>query len=277
MLSFQGARASSPFPPLPARLVDAFGPGELRLRPFGTAMPDLGLDFSRPAPEVVTELLSCCAERDDGTAPDARLFGQLSVGARIVCLLLLIGLDGVETLAAELTCPVSDCGEQHEIDLTLEEILTYADTSSDEPFSVDLGTSLLSLRRPTGNDQLQWLKAGFRDLSAARLGVLRSLALSELPPDLADPQLAQIEDALDERDPLVCFTVRTACPACQAAAVHEVALADLALPVLRAAQSRLLETVHELASRYGWSEAAVLEIPAWRRERYRSLIGPTGV
>jgi hypothetical protein len=265
-----------PFPPLPARLVDAFGPGGLRLRRFGTAPPDLELDFDGPVPELVTEIISCCAERRDGTAPDRRRVAELSVSARIVCLLLLAGLEGVETLTATLACPAAGCGERFEVDLTLDEVLAFARTDADEPFTVELDGALVSFRRPTGSDQLAWRGAHFRDAPAARLAVLRTLALSDLPPDLAEAQLATIEAALDEHDPLVRFGLTAACPACETQAVHEVALADIALQVLRGAQSRLVETVHVLASRYGWGEAAVLGIPAWRRQRYLSLIGTAG-
>jgi hypothetical protein len=276
MVSFQRSLSSLPFPPLPARFIDAYEPGELRLRRFGTEMADLDLDFNRPAPQVVTQVIGCCAWRADGMKLDETLFGELSVSTRIVCLLLLAGLDGVEKLVAGLTCPVPDCGGQYEVDLTLDEVLAYGQTDADEPLRVDLDTFVLSLRRPTGNDQLAWLNAGFRNVQAARLGILRSLALSELPEDLAELQLVQIEAALDENDPLVCFSLTTPCPACETAAVHEVSLSDLALRVLRGAQSRLVEIVHLLASHYGWSEAAVLEIPAWRRERYLLLIGASG-
>ena len=37
--------------------------------------------------------------------------------------------------------------------------------------------------------------------------------------------------------------------------------------------SAVLEDVHLIASRYGWPEAAILDLPGWRRARYAALIG----
>jgi hypothetical protein len=36
---------------------------------------------------------------------------------------------------------------------------------------------------------------------------------------------------------------------------------------------RLLQTIHLLASSYGWSEQAILAMSAWRRQRYVEMIG----
>jgi hypothetical protein len=276
MVAIHGFPASQPFPPLPAHLGDAYRPGELRLRRYGTQRADLELDFRRPAPELITAIIAACTERLDGAALEQSFFAELSVSTRIVCLLLLARLDGVDTLSAPLVCPAFECGERYEVDLTLAEILAFAQTENAEPITVDLGESRVSLRKPTGHDQMAWQSGRFPDVAAARLTMLRSLALSDLPHDLGDPELARIEAALDESDPLVCFSLTAACPSCEAEAGHEIALADMALQVLRAAQSRLIESVHALASRYGWSETAVLEIPDWRRQRYLSLIGWVG-
>lgn len=263
-------------PHLPKRLSEAFGAGELRLRRFGADASALDLDFDQSPPVVVSEVLACCAAPGYGTAPAPSLFAELTVSTRVVGLLQLVGLEGVETLVVDLACPDPNCGERCEVDLTLDEILAFADDDTDEPFTLELQTSPLTMRRPTGADQMAWLGARFEDVRAGRIAILRTLALSELPEDLDDSSVTHIEAALDAHDPLVCFSLTTACPACDAVAVHEVSLTDLALRVLRVAQARLFQSVHVLASHYGWSEAAVLELPPWRRARYLSLVERAG-
>ena len=84
--------------------------------------------------------------------------------------------------------------------------------------------------------------------------------------------LHRMEGALDAADPLVRAAVEAACPDCGRTSEHEMDLAGFVLARLARAQDALLETVHLLASRYHWSEAEILALPAWRRARYVALL-----
>lgn len=66
--------------------------------------------------------------------------------------------------------------------------------------------------------------------------------------------------------------LQLACPAC--GAQHAVALDPLSVlwRELRHAAQRLLAEVHELAWAYGWSEAAILGLPAPRRQAYLAQV-----
>jgi hypothetical protein len=63
------------------------------------------------------------------------------------------------------------------------------------------------------------------------------------------------------------------CPACQ----HEwLAMFDILSffwTEIEAWAYRTLRQVHTLASAYGWREADVLAISAWRRQRYLEMVG----
>src|SRR5512132_2536505 len=98
--------SSLAFPPLPQHLSGAFAGDALRLRRFGSSTRDLDIDFALPLPHLVSELIACCTLTPDGRDLDRALAGELEVSARIVCLLRLAELEGVESLSAVFTCPV---------------------------------------------------------------------------------------------------------------------------------------------------------------------------
>jgi hypothetical protein len=77
-------------------------------------------------------------------------------------------------------------------------------------------------------------------------------------------------------DPLVDFSVASTCPACGATAELPVDLEELALSRFAVRQRALLQEVHVLASRYGWSEDDILALPPARRARYVRMIEDEG-
>ncbi len=244
----------------------------LRLRRFGQAAADLDIDFGSPVPDLVTELIAVCGSRSDGGVLGRGPVRQLSLSIRTACLLTLARMEGVEALSLRLQCSDPSCSEAFELDVGIDEALAFAAADAEAEFEVSVGGATLRLRRPTGNDQLEWLGASFSTADLARLAILRSLVVSHLPFDLPADWSDGLEAALAEHDPLVCFTVQVVCPFCNVSYSHELPLANLAVSVLRAAQVRFIALVHRLASRYGWTEHDVLGLPAWRRDRYAALI-----
>lgn len=76
-------------------------------------------------------------------------------------------------------------------------------------------------------------------------------------------------------EPQATLEVTGHCPACGAEQNLGNDLEAAALALLQNRQHALLLTIHQLASHYGWSEAQVLAIPAWRRAYYLGLIKQT--
>jgi hypothetical protein len=85
-----------------------------------------------------------------------------------------------------------------------------------------------------------------------------------------------LNQVLDDLDPLVNFSLAVTCPHCGLPSQPEIDLGAWALQILQRVQQRLIETVHRLACRYHWTEAEILALPEWRRDRYLALIDREG-
>jgi hypothetical protein len=229
-------------------------------RRFGEAS-DLGLDLtSQERPLAMTELLTSC------TSPPltTEAVWDLSVGQRTGLLLALAAADGLEEIDAELRC--ARCRETLEVTFAINELLDAARTADCPQVEV----AGRAFRLPTGRDQLSWMRQAWGSEREAHLMMASSLALDGKPVDAG--LLPAIEAALDQADPLLRAPVEAACSECAHSAEYEIDLAAFALDRFRRVQERLIESVHVLASRYHWSEADILGMPEWRRERYLALV-----
>lgn len=269
-----------PFPNLPEEVSAAHPVTDLALRRFGLYESDLDIDFDRtPRPHLVTQVLERCTKSGQRESVDQTLFWQLPVGKRIECLLALHLLEGESQTTLSFRCPNTMCGEESEITLSLEEVAAVQkDAYSTDRVEIRVGNEILSLRRPTGSDQLAWLNGTFADRAAARREMVRTLlihdnddvdAREDLP---RDELLERVEDAMEEHDPLINFRLTVKCPACETTNLVAIDLEDLSLRGLRNAQRRLLTSIHRLAAHYHWSEEQIFAVPSWRRAQYLSLI-----
>ena len=234
-------------------------------RAFGSAV-DLEVDFARDdRATLVTAVLARCA-----TPHDASHWWAQAVSTRTSALLrVLAASDGESALSLVARCGA--CGESLEFELPLAALGAAEADYSSRPLRVTLpGRPALSLRRPTGDDLRAWRHAGWTSRPDAVRRMVDALRIAgPLPTADDEPALAA---ALAEQDPLVAFAVDCRCPHCDAAQSVSVDLEGIALSRLAARQDALLRDVHRLASRYGWTEAEVLAVPATRRRRYLALI-----
>jgi hypothetical protein len=254
----------------------------LTLRSFGLLAEDREVDFAAPRPLLETQVLNCCTQDAAGYSLPEEFFWSLEVGERIHCLLIIAALGAPDTgLDIDLRCPYSECAEEMEISPTLREIASLREVDDSGPLiPVHLGRESISLRRPTGRDQLLWLNRSFKDEESAARIMAQALVVDDAQDLLGeaanDDWLDPVSEVLAAADPLVDFTIRTPCPYCGAEATHHLDLGALALQRLQAAQGRLLTTIHILASRYHWSEEQIMALPSWRRSHYLRLIGQEG-
>jgi len=265
---------TAPYPALPPSFLESAVPalpfrGVLRLRRFGTQLEDLRVDLTgNDRPHAITNILECCTVPGVG-----RDFSwDLPIGKRIECLLVLAALDGAEQVDADLRCP--SCRQMLEVTLTVEELLEGGRAAADATIEVEVDGTTRRFRRPTGRDQLAWMKQAYPDEESVRLEMVASLAVTDGA--VSGAELAPVEAALDRADPLLRSAVLAECPDCGQSAEHEIDLAGFALGRLRRSQDMLFETVHLLASRYHWSEADILNIPEWRRARYVAMLDGRG-
>jgi hypothetical protein len=265
-----GTNELIPLPELP--LWREMRPDRIGLRPFGRAADDLEVDFSwADRAALATHLLDICTA-DVGDLPDG-FYKDITIGKRIEMLLVLAF--GRENAGVPLLINCPNCAEELEIELALAEISDLQSTSDgSETIQVRLGDDRpFFFRKPTGRDQEIWANTVYRDEDAALRAMIDSLAVEpELVENLEPDAFIEIEDALDEADPLVNFSCLVTCEVCGLQHEHEVDLLEIALGKLKSAQNELLLTVHRLAVAYHWSEKEIFEIPNSRRVRYLHLV-----
>jgi hypothetical protein len=236
------------------------------VRAFG-AMEDLDVNFVAPRPYVVSAILGRCAA-------DAQTPWRWTVPRRTQALLAVAQACGVDALTALARCPSEHCGDTLELDL---ELASFVTGDARERCAVNDGTRSIELRVPTGDDQRRWLEsvADAADLNAAMaLSLVTHVNGEAVGGDfgMSAQTLEAIGRELEACDPITALDVAAACPGCSATVDVEIDLEGLLLDVLARTQRDMLDSVHRLASRYHWSEAEVLALPAWRRAYYLAAI-----
>jgi hypothetical protein len=232
-------------------------------RPFGRAAADLEVDFAAPRPHLATALLAACAVPPLTPAE----CWAMAAGERVAGLLAIAAATGGDALDAIPACAA--CGERLDVALPVAGLLALHASAAG---GGEVTAGAATLRRATGADQAAWWAAGWRDEDQALRGMLATLLVAPAGEGTMEVDLARVDEALAEADPLVAFRVRFACPACGSAQPCPVDLQELALAVLRRAQYELIEDVHRLARAYHWTEDAVAALPPWRRARYLALV-----
>lgn len=266
------------FPSLP----ESSGAGhanDLALRPFGYYENDLKVDFNQPLrPFLITDILECVTRRVSGGEVQPDFFWRLQVGKRIECLLTLATADTDREISSTFRCVNDECGLELEVELSAEEVASQQNEAYETarvPVPVANGT--VALRRPTGNDQREWLKSRFADQATALKSMIRTLLIDEAGEEVIENAssgelVPALERAMEAHDPLVNFNLTVRCSSCETESLLEIDLEELSLQRLRQAQLRLLASVHTLAANYHWSEPQIFTVPYWRRARYLSLI-----
>ncbi|GAB61853.1 MAG: hypothetical protein DWB56_08105 [Candidatus Jettenia sp.] len=268
-----------PFPPISGRTKTKSLNTSLFLRPFGLCEKDLDVDFAQKVrPQLITQILECCTIDKDGKSPDQGFFLDLTMSKRIECLLNIASSGNSSDMPIYLRCLNKACQQMMETGVSMEEF-THVQQKEDKDYcDIRLGCETLSIRRPTGGDQLEWLRYDFTDKDKAVKTMIRTLIRNEEKTlvnqerNIPDEWVKIIDEAMKEFDPLVNFILSVQCPYCGKEDQHEVDLEEILLRRLRKVQLQLLETVHRLAKHYHWSEYQIFSVPPWRRSYYISLL-----
>src|SRR5262245_13930241 len=200
-----------PLPEFPPHLGQDFSADRVGLRRFGIAEIDLAIDFgAQNRAALVTQVLEQCTVDPEGRLPEG-FYRELSAGKRLECLLVLATGGPERSLSLVHKC--GGCGEELELELTLEE-LTELQREADmiETVEVELGGRRIEVRNPRGRDQEAWAGPVFHDERAAAAWMINLLAvdpgtLSDIEPE----SLSTIEGALDKADPLIDFSCDVNC------------------------------------------------------------------
>ncbi len=181
-------------------------------------------------------------------------------------------------------CPA--CGERLEVafnadDLRSANILpAQTDLPSDAhaPTTFTLNDYQIRFRLPNSADLIG--VAALTDSAQARQQLLeaclveitrqtQTLALRELPADVAQA----VAERIGQHESLANLTIASTCPACGHAWEIIFDIVSYFCSEINAWAMRMMREVHILASTYGWREADILAMSAWRRQRYLELIG----
>jgi len=136
----------------------------------------------------------------------------------------------------------------------------------------------VSFRLPTSADLLQ--VASLADARLAHQRLLEAcivsarhrtliVSIAELPPGIMQNIVEQIGQAAA----IANLTISATCPACSHQWEIVFDIVSYLWSEINAWAMRMLREIHVLASTYGWSEADILAMSAWRRQRYLELVG----
>ena len=243
-------------------------------RPFGWLESDLSINFGqRSRPELVTQILRECLHNPPNGVSDPEHVWELTVGERIEALLRIAFKPAGPEFMMALNCLNQNCRQKIELELAIQKLVdTHSKSSNDRKVVVTLGERQLTLRKPTGRDQLRWLQDSWPDESTAMKNMIQTLIVgtdSENPVEnFSDEETQLINQALQKADPLVDFEVTVQCPYCDEAFPYEVDLQEIGLAALKRIQNQVLHVIHRLASKYHWTEHQIIALPPWRREQY---------
>jgi hypothetical protein len=228
-----------------------------RVRPYGVEVADLAVDFDAPRALVTTRVLAACLHCEESAV------WQLAVQTRLLLLLGISELSLADPVEAHVPC---GCGEVAMIELTASELARFAAERHRDQLVARAGDAAVTLRLPTGVDQLRWAQLDPRG-DIVR-GVLADLVVAG---DLTDELVVAADALLGEVDPLVDFELESICPHCRTPLAQPVDLERIALARLRHARRTLLEQVHAIAAAYHWTEPTIAALPPWRRAEYAAL------
>ena len=215
-------------------------------------------------------------------APASALAG-LSVGRRDAALFELRRQTFGTRLTGLAACP--ECGERLELAFDAGELqggtVVLPEPGGEDPAAGAVFRQAayeIRYRLPTSADLLRLGPPDNPDLSSRRL--LESCVLKArrgkrtVPPgELPEDVLAGLAEAMGRSEPLADLTLAATCPACGHQWRVLFDIVSFFWSEINAWAARLIREVHVLASAYGWREADILALSAWRRQRYLELIG----
>jgi hypothetical protein len=222
------------------------------------------------SPEQRAILLLAASQPEQSSAQVA----ALSIGRRDAQLLSLREWTFGPHASCLADCP--QCALRVQIDLTLDDLRVPMPDPA-ESWAITVGEAEVRYRLPTSLDLIAVARLG--EVGAIRNALLeRCLAevtlagqpqpISDLPQDLIDT----IEADMEQRDPQAHVQLALTCPECAHAWSALFDIPAFFWAEISARAEQLLYEVHALASAYGWREADILSMSAFRRQAYLELI-----
>lgn len=223
----------------------------------------------RGQPPVRQALLLLEAACPDET-PEA--LATLPVGRRDARLLKLRASMLGPRLESVVACPA--CGEPLEFSLEAKTLLAASEEDLPETLTIQNDGYAISFRLPNSLDLADVVT---RPDGAVSLVLERCLVQARYQGEdvgvahLPEEAITAIIDRMREADPQADVRLALSCPACAHQWQSLFDIVSFFWSELEAWAQRLLHDVHTLASTYGWREADILAMSAWRREQYLNM------
>jgi hypothetical protein len=205
--------------------------------------------------------------RSLGRLPPSTAVERLTVGQCDVALLALRREMFGDRLEAVATCP--ECGTEVELDLSIAVFEHGLRAVEPRPRALAHAGFRIEYRLPL-NEDLSALVG--RDEEDAAAELIRRCVLAASGPDGAPAELpasfaVAVLDAMADSDPGASVELTVNC-VCGHGWRDELDIRTILWTDLTDWLGRTLTEVHHLACEYGWSEAEILSLPAWRRRWY---------
>jgi hypothetical protein len=200
---------------------------------------------------------------------------QLSVGQRDARLLMLRDRTFGSEMISVVSCPM--CNERLEFNFSTADLDFGALSVSRDVLSLSVDGYDLRFRLPNSVDLIAINDSA--DARDARQQLLErcvatstyegdDVAVRDLPAEV----VAAVTDRMAQSDPQGDVELAVACSHCHHEWRAGFDIASFFWTEINAWAHRILKEVHALASAYGWREADILTMSAWRRQYYLNCI-----
>ena len=206
---------------------------------------------------------------EEVTRADRTTLATLPLGTRDRMLLELREAALGARMECETSCPA--CSERVEFAVSTRSLECESSETGCEAFEIEHDGWGISFRLPTTADLMESARKGN---DAARSIVQRCLLSAQRDDAVVEPcevpegALAAVAERCAEIDPQADVELDLACPACNHRWRSPFDIAAFLWTELEAWATRMLDEIHIIASRYGWSEAEILSLSPSRRRYY---------
>jgi hypothetical protein len=187
---------------------------------------------------------------------------QYTLGGRNQRLIALHESLVQKPIEAHAVCP--ECGTDNEFTLPAQALSGLPPAAPGAVARLDVDGAPRAFRLPVLAD-LGAASAGLADLAART-------CLDPPAPQLTEKDLDRLARAWEALDPAGSLRVELSCAGCGDRIAADADAVDFVARDLERLVDRHMREVDVLAGTYGWSEAAILALPAGRRRRYVELV-----
>lgn len=200
---------------------------------------------------------------------------RLSIGQRDACLLRLRAQTFGSQLASLATC--RSCRMRLELTFDVADILMPSEVEPEAIFAIHRDGYDIKFRLPNSLD----MAAGdqLADAVEIRTQLLERCVLAATyngatchSHQLPSAVVEAVTEQMTQIDPQANILLTLTCPACGEQWKSMFDVVNFFWNEICAWAPRVLRDVHMLASRYGWREADILAMSAWRRQYYLSMV-----